>query len=278
MAKKKTARSSNLKGKDAPIAEGLRHLGFTEYEIRVYLGILRHPLSRIPEIARWSGVPQPKVYATVKRLIERGLCESHLGPVNTYSAMPPKTGFAPLLATLKSRHTDAGEIIRSLQKEHVTPSDPLGPREGRIKVFHGKQATVRNMRFLLSRVEKSVYVVAKLPLIVTDDDELIEQALKRGVKVRILVEVPKDFDFGEEPTIQRQLALGCESRRMDKVPMRFGVFDEKITILPMHDDVGEGKGFKMLEVRNESLAEGLTQIFDGYWATARRLASAGGRR
>ena len=62
---KRAATGSKLKGDGRSIADGLRYMGLTDYEIRVFLGILRHPMSRIPEIARHSGVPQPKVYATV---------------------------------------------------------------------------------------------------------------------------------------------------------------------------------------------------------------------
>ena len=48
--------------------------------------------------------------------------------------------------------------------------------------------------------------------------------------------------------------------------MRLGLFDEQIAIMPMHDTGTEGDGFRMLEVRNEGLARGMTEIFDAYWA------------
>lgn len=274
------APKSSLTAGDEAIAGALRPLGMTEYEIRVYLAILRHPLSRIPEVARESGVPQPKVYATVKKLIERGLCESHLGPVNTYSALPPSGAFEPMLGELEQQQRSAREIVRELQKEHVAPGDALGAREGRIKLFQGKQATGRNLRFLLTSAERSVCVIARLPLIVTDDDELLAEALARGVRVRILVETPDDYDLDREPTFRRQLALGCESRRLPRVPMRMGIFDERIAMLPMYDGAGEpsADGFMMLEVRNEGLAGGLQEIFEGLWDDGLPLAVGRPRR
>ena len=266
---KRTARASRVPPKDAKTVEGLRRMGLTDYEVRVYLGILRHPGSRIPEISAATAVPQPKVYGTIKRLIERGLCESHLGPVNTYSATPPKNSFVPILDEIRDAHEVAKEIVKDLQKEHATPADSLAARGGRIKLFQGKQATTRNFRFLLSKAEKEVAVVARLPLIVRDDDEAMEQAISQGAKVRVLLELADDFDPSSEPVIGRQIALGCETRRLGHVPMRMAIFDRRFALLPMHEPSQGKEGSMMLEVRNEGLAEGLLEVFDLYWQQAR---------
>jgi len=269
--------NSPLQGEDAQIAQGLRSMGLTEYEIRVYLGILRHPGSRIPEIARHSSVPQPKVYGTIKRLIGRGLCESHLGPVNTYSSVPPKAAFAPLLEELKSQHEEARDVVKSLQKEHAAPSDAHSAREGRVKLFQGKQAIGRNFHYLLSAVEKDVALVSRLPLVVRDDDELLEAALARGVRVRILSEVPAEYEIHKHPVIRRQLALGCESRRIATVPMRMGVFDQRIALLPMNEP-HEKDTSMVLEVRNQGVARGMLAVFDRIWEEAAPITGSRRRR
>lgn len=253
------------------LAAGLRDMGLTEYEIRVFLAILRHPLSRIPAIAKIAEVPQPKVYATVKRLIGRGLCESHLGAVNTYSAVPPEAGFAPLLEELRQKHEGALGVIKDLEREHDESADPLAARAGRIKLFQGKQSTSRNFHFLLSSVERDVVLIAQMPFVIQDDDQLLEQAIERGARVRILVGIPDDFDIHAEPLLDRQLALGCESRRLPEVPMRLAVFDEKIALMPIHDAHEGGEQFMMLEVRNEGLAKGMVNVFELLWEQAQPI-------
>ena len=125
------AHSTMTGEREEKLAQGLRNLGLTEYEIRVYVAILRHPGSRIPEVARTSGVPQAKVYATVKRLRERSLLESHLGPVNTYSALSPDDAFLPLVEDLRRRASEAASVVDLLQAEHEEPSSAMGAREGR---------------------------------------------------------------------------------------------------------------------------------------------------
>ncbi len=275
---KRTPRISRISPKDVKIVDGLRRMGLTDYEIRVYLGILRHPGSRIPEISGATGVPQPKVYGTIRRLIERGLCESQLGPVNTYTATPPKNSFVPLLDEIRGAHEVAREIVKDLQKEHSTPSDSLAARGGRIKLFQGKQATTRNFRFLLAKAEKEVALVARLPLIVRDDDEAMEQAISQGARVRVLLELAADFDPASEQVVERQLALGFQSRRVEHVPMRMAIFDRRIALLPMHEASKGKEGSMMLEIRNEGLAEGLLEVFEVYWQQARPIELARKRK
>jgi sugar-specific transcriptional regulator TrmB len=267
---KRSARAPRFTAKDANTLDALRRVGLTDYEARVYLGILRHPGSRIPEIASATGVPQPKVYGTIRRLIERGLCETELGPVNTYSATPPKSSFLPLLEEMRGAHESARELVKELQKEHVAPSDALAAREGRIKLFQGKPAAARNFRFLLSRAQREVALLLRVPGIASDADEALAQAVARGAEVRVLIETGDDDAAAASDALgERWAELGCDVRRIDHAPLRLAVFDRRYVLLPMREAGEEREGSTMLEVRNEGLAEGLLEVLDAAWAKAR---------
>lgn len=253
---------------DERIALSLRSLGLTDYELRVYLAILRHPGSRIPEIARKSKVPQPKVYATVKRLLERGLCESELGPVNTYTALRPRIGLAPLLDDLRTAAAHADDIVSQLDGEFEAPTGSIAAREGRIKVYQGAQANRHNFIDLVSHAEQTIELMTKLPLILKDDDEVMADALRRGVQVRILGEAPADFDWAADEMYKRQVALGVQARHTLEIPMRLGIFDSQVTIMPMVGPAGGATGLQVLEVRNKSLSAGMLSIFQSYWDLA----------
>jgi hypothetical protein len=113
---------------------------------------------------------------------------------------------------------------------------------------------------------------------VRDDDEPMKRALSQGAKVRILIELPADFETTSEPVLERQLAMGCQSRRIDHVPMRMAIFDRRIALLPMHEPSQGKEGSIMLEVRNEGLAEGMLEIFEVFWQLARPLESGRKRK
>jgi Predicted transcriptional regulators len=54
------------------VAERLTQLGFSQYEARTYVGLLMSDSATGYSVANETGVPQPKVYETLRRLVDRG--------------------------------------------------------------------------------------------------------------------------------------------------------------------------------------------------------------
>jgi sugar-specific transcriptional regulator TrmB len=72
------------------IVERLARLGFSLYEARTYVGLLAAGGSTGYSVANETGVPQPKVYETLRRLVDRGAAvQSGVRPAR-YSAVPPQ--------------------------------------------------------------------------------------------------------------------------------------------------------------------------------------------
>lgn len=269
---RRVGRPGDLSGIDPTIAHGLEFLGLTAYEIRVYDAILRHPRSRVPEIARLSRVPQPKVYSTLKRLIERGLCESHLGPINQYSAREPEQGFVALIEETHHRQEQARDAVRKLQEQHDKAGEGMSRREGRVKLFQGKAAAGRDFNELMAGAERDVAIVVRFPLVVADYLEQVERIMQSGGTVRMLCETTVQSADEAHEFCQRARAAGAKLRKLAHVPMRMGIFDHKILVLPMNDPVAaQGDGFMMLEVRNPGLCDSFVEIFDMLWNAAKRV-------
>jgi sugar-specific transcriptional regulator TrmB len=69
----------------------LRELGFSPYEARCYAGLLGAGAQTGYAIAKRTGVPQPKVYETLRRLVARGAAEQLPGPPTRFTAVDPAT-------------------------------------------------------------------------------------------------------------------------------------------------------------------------------------------
>lgn len=54
------------------VATRLTQLGFSQYEARTYVGLLMSDGATGYSVANETGVPQPKVYETLRRLVDRG--------------------------------------------------------------------------------------------------------------------------------------------------------------------------------------------------------------
>jgi sugar-specific transcriptional regulator TrmB len=104
----------------ASMVERLTQLGFSQYEAKTYVGLLVNGEQTGYALSNLTGVPQPKVYETLRRLLERGAVIQLLEKPATYSAIPAKQLFTSLEADFKQRLADAQEGLKRLQ---------LGPAE-----------------------------------------------------------------------------------------------------------------------------------------------------
>ena len=99
----------------ASMVERLTQLGFSQYEAKTYVGLLVNGEQTGYALSNLTGVPQPKVYETLRRLLERGAVIQLLEKPATYSAIPAKQLFTSLEADFKQRLADAQEGLKRLQ-------------------------------------------------------------------------------------------------------------------------------------------------------------------
>jgi sugar-specific transcriptional regulator TrmB len=269
MEPRRAGRPADYTGLDGETVRSLEFLGLSAYEIKVYLAVLQHPRSRVPDIARLARVPQPKVYSTVKRLIGRGLIESELGPVNRYSSLDPQHAFRPLLEDVEAREESARTVIKHLRDDFASAADRDPGIEGRVKLFQSRPAAARSFRDRITRVSNYLGVIVRWPLVIVDYAGEIEQATQNGVEVQMLCEVRGELTEAHTGFVERMREAGAKMRRIPETPMRMAVFDEEAVVLPMNDPAPlEGDGFMMLEVRNHDLSRGFRGFFDHLWREA----------
>lgn len=269
MEARRAGRPADYTGLDPQTVRSLEFLGLSAYEIKVYLAILEYPRVRVPDIARLSRVPQPKVYSTIKRLIGRGLIENELGPVNRYSVIDPQHGFRSLLEDVGRREGSARSVVGSLSRDYISGDERESSGEGRVKLFQSRAAATRSFRDRLARVKRQLAIVVQWPLVLNDYSVDIRRIVDSGGMVRMLCEVEDRDGSGHQDFIDMMTAMGAQTRRAAAVPMRLAVFDEEAVALPMNDPAPhEGDGFMMLEVRNPEMSAGFQALFEKLWVEA----------
>jgi sugar-specific transcriptional regulator TrmB len=98
------------------IAERLTQLGFTHYEARTYLGLLQTDGATGYSIANDTGVPQPKVYETLRRLVERGAAVRTGEKPSRYRAIPPDAVLQGIERDFTARVAAARHDLESLPR------------------------------------------------------------------------------------------------------------------------------------------------------------------
>jgi sugar-specific transcriptional regulator TrmB len=109
---------------DEAIASRLQDVGFSLYEARVYVALLRNGSQNGNEVAKHAMVPSSKVYAALDKLAAAGYVQSsRRGRSRLWAALPPEE----LVSRLRKHYNDpldflAEELPRARTEE---PSEPF---------------------------------------------------------------------------------------------------------------------------------------------------------
>lgn len=244
----------------------LKKMGLSGYEAQVYLALLGETRAPASRVVRKSGVPQSKVYGALNSLIERGFAEQVLGDVKLYRGIPPQQAFENYRRQVEASLAESQAAMGELEETAPdTPSDDPGSLGIRLVrrpqvagVFEDAQANAQS-EFLVS---------VKAPLVVAPDTESDLRTLKRGVKLRYLVETKLVRDPVHGPALMRNAEETGAVRFVDHVPLRFVVIDRHTAMIELAENDGSTMG---LVVPNNGLAENMRLLFNSLWANARTL-------
>jgi Cd2+/Zn2+-exporting ATPase len=160
------------------LLDNLLAIGFTEYEAKVYLALLRqHPATGY-QLSKASGVPRSMVYEALGRLHNRGAAlETVEGRSTLYRPLPPQL----LLEQQEAEHERLlGELRTGLETLYTAVADE------RAWTIRGRAAIVTYAAQLIGTATAELY------LVLTDADldalgEAICAAAGRGVAVNALL-------------------------------------------------------------------------------------------
>ncbi len=169
-----------------PLISALGKLGFTEYEAKVYLALLKEsPLSGYG-IARASGVPRSKVYEVLRGMVGRGeVLVSHGEPVR-YAPLPARE-------LILARRRKAEESIR-VAEEGLERYAAEANSSGLIWDITGRAEILGRAREVIGRAGGSIL----LQVWREDAPELrdaLAGAAQRGVEVTVVAYREPDYPF-----------------------------------------------------------------------------------
>jgi sugar-specific transcriptional regulator TrmB len=169
------------------IAERLAQLGFSQYEARTYVGLLLSDDGATGYgISNDTGVPQPKVYETLRKLVERGAAVQVGERPARYAATPPDVLLGSLESQFRARLEAARVGLESLP--HLGVADPPLPVAGLSRF----EAAAARAEAVIGRARARVYLHGRT-------DELrplapaVAAASERGVEFVIVHFGPLPF-------------------------------------------------------------------------------------
>ena len=197
----------------------LKRLGFTEYEARIYLQLLRESPATAYEISKSAGVPRPNAYHALEALTQRGAVLPVSEDPVRYIAAPPQEFLDSLSRQISSICTSVGSQLATL-------SHPVGDQY--VWTLSGKMAVHDKIENLI-RSSQEIIMVKAADDILRGHKPALKEAADRGVEMLIVLFGfdAQEFRFNDKCRVYIHEANG----------VRMGTTDNLFTIASDHAEM-----------------------------------------
>jgi len=158
------------------IIDALEGLGFSVYEARAYIGLLKQNPVTGYQLSKVSGIPRSRIYETLDRLAARGYA---------ISVQSDPVTFKPLAAReLLAQIQDKLDSSLSLLDKELTLLETDNPTESTWNL-RGREAILERVRLMVSRAEKCVYLMGWADTLSAIQPEL-EHCASKGCRIVVI--------------------------------------------------------------------------------------------
>jgi len=204
---------------DDALVQDLRLIGFTEYEARVYIQLLRQSPATAYEIAKACGVPRPNTYNALDSLSKRGSVQPVSENPLRYVAAPPDRH---LMAIGRRTMAVCDQLVHELSRLGTPDDDPY------VWNVQGDAAIHRKIGELIEQSRTSIRAKASTEML-RGHAKALRAAAKRGVELLIVLfgTDPEEFRFGPN----------CRIYLHENTGVRMGTADNLFTLTIDHKQV-----------------------------------------
>lgn len=256
----------------------LVELGLTLNEARCYVALLNTGPSTAAELAKVSGVPRPKVYATLKSLEQRGFSYPSGDQVTKFRPVDPELALSELARGREHERRLADEKDRQLRAELVgsLPVPPEQPTDGDgviMRLTGAREPTIDALEGMIAAAERRVDIVHGLPML--QDPARFNQfelaALKRGVQVRVIF---PDVDLAAEHRYEELVEAGGEVRIARDAALKLVICDGTNAMIALRNP-GDPLHPTCVVIGHADLVAPIQLLFSREWRPAEPFEPAG---
>lgn len=251
----------------------LTQLGLTCSQARVYLALALSGMSTAKAISKVSKVAREHVYQIMPRLQELGLVEKVISVPTFFKAIPISDALFILLERRTRKTFELEAKTRDFLKNFIESKEKmtLQKKESQFILVPKKNAIIQMKKNKVEDAQTSIdciTILKRFLQIVFTYGEVINKALEKGVKIRVITQKPEDEeslpeivkDFKKNPSYKLRYTL-------KPPPAVVTVYDKKevFIITSPTADLAESPA---LWSNNPNLLAIVNTCFEAMWTTA----------
>lgn len=214
--------------------DGLKRLGLTTYEARVFIALQKLGQGAASEISEVADVPRSQVYGAAEGLEDRGLVETQQSTPTVYRPVPLEQARTLLLDQLATTGAETFDYLDSIQDSHEQED-----RSESIWLLNSSESIKSRILDLIDQADEQILYATEDPeLLDTEILAALEAAAADGVTVQLASVEQSVLDLvPAESSIQKYSIP--EERNLDVSIGRFLVVDHKTLLLSTFSAAGE---------------------------------------
>lgn len=266
--------------------EKLKQLGLTGYEAQAYLSLLKLGNAEANEIAVSAGIPMGRIYNVLSSLEEKRLLRAQDTRPKRYSAVEPPAAMERLSNIRKEELKQAASQIETLADDLTSRLSDVKVNEPEktfwtVAIGDESQELVRESiqgareEILFFMASKMTAERVKREILNEKYSGIIDyilETVKRGVKVRVIINNEVDMCVLEEYPAVKQLMMhpgnGFECRLAALPSTAFDIIDMETVLLKMVNPLNPEELFAVVNVRDGKFAGELREKFFKIWEIA----------
>jgi DNA-binding response OmpR family regulator len=179
----------------------LMKTGLSEYEAKVYLSLTLDGASEAGKLSILSGVPRPKTYTTLRKLVQMGFALEIPGEPQRFSVVNPSGSFNSFIQGWKKEISEQAVSLVELENT-IAMMDTINKKKQDSKLSTLKREEVWSVQDeeeirricgeILYKAKSTVYLLtteAGLFLFIKNFGKVLDNLTENGVKVRIKVPI-----------------------------------------------------------------------------------------
>ena len=250
----------------------LKKLGLTGSQAKVYLALAKMGKANARKLWKTSKVARQDIYRILTELREIGILEKILEAPTEFKAVPLEDSIAILMErkakALFSLQKDADELIQKFKENEQKSTHD---EEAQYVLVPEREALTRRLKKAIEDSKKSIDVISSLKAFARTFfvlSEEIEKALKKGVKVRWIIDYPEDANSLSEVLQTLTKNPNFELKTVTYTPnARLGIYDRR-EIFMAHFPTRIALESPALWSTNLSFAEIVQSFFETIWHAA----------
>lgn len=163
--------------------EGLRRLGLSAYEAKVFIGLQALGTGSASEVAEVTDVPRSQVYGAAERLEERGLLDVQEGTPTMYRPVPIEQARDALYDRLEARVEPAFDYLTEVAGSHA---DADGDAEAVWRTDRKANVAARSAELIANADESVMYGAGDVTRLEDAIAAALQQAAERGVDASVI--------------------------------------------------------------------------------------------